>query len=296
MPKNVTEVDPKTGMYAAYKVSRETAAAILNWARSQGFSHIMRPSKMHVTTVYSRKFVPTYTPSNKPLGATFDHFKIFPEKDKTGFGTLVAVVHSPALVDRWATARRCGATHDFPDYVPHISLGRVPTTFKLKDLPPFDFPIVFSHEYSQLLSWGDGPHGYQIGNELMILSSDDAVKGTVLTLASFLHKIQAEADAAAIADRRKMRGTPVRTSLTHIPIFRACARTVTQFSPMAYVTTRRQFAVEHADHQAAVEGENYHVLKATVKAADVYNALNPGEFFYDGPAVRGTPIYVAEAD
>ena len=48
--------------------------------------------------------------------------------------------------------------------------------------------------------------------------------------------------------------------------------------------------------QAAVEGESYHVIKATVKSAEVYNALNPGEYFYDGPATRGTPIYVAEAD
>lgn len=323
---NVTEFEPTTGMYGAYKISLETANNIVNWARAQGLSHIMRPSKMHVTTIYSRKFLPAYVPSNKMVGGTFDHFKMFPEKDATGFSTLVAVVHSPAIVDRWSEAQRQGATYDFPDYIPHISLGRVPSTFKLKDLAPFDFPLVFSHEYTTLKGgWGDGPSGYQLGNELMILSADDSdlyfvqPDGTFSStkdrrsagipknelppdavLSAFFKEIQSQAEESDVQERRtKMRGPSLvkRLGDTFLPVYRACPVTVTRISPMDYVTRNLKFATTHAEHMAAVEGQSYHVLKIVVRSNAVFEAPNPGEYFFDGTAQgRAKVIHVAQVD
>lgn len=78
-------------------------------------------------------------------------------------------------------------------------------------------------------------------------------------------------------------------------IYRAVLESETQFKPMDYVTLSRKFAVEHADHLAATEEENAHVLSALVESKNVYEAYNPGEYFYDGPPVKTRIIYRAQA-
>ena len=60
-----------------------------------------------------------------------------------------------------------------------------------------------------------------------------------------------------------------------------------------YVTMQRKFAKEHADHQAAVNDEPYVAVRFMVKAEHVYEAYNPGEWFYGGPPVQGKVFYTA---
>lgn len=76
----------------------------------------------------------------------------------------------------------------------------------------------------------------------------------------------------------------------YVTIYRAVLQGVIEFNPMDYVTLNKRWAVEHAEHTAAVEEEPAVVLQAMVKAADVYEAYNPGEYFYDGPPVRGKVV------
>jgi len=80
-------------------------------------------------------------------------------------------------------------------------------------------------------------------------------------------------------------------TLSVASIYRAVPAGVTTIEPMDYVTRTKKWAQGHADHVAAVEEDEAVVLKAMVKAADVYEASNPGEYFYDGPAVRGRVVY-----
>lgn len=80
----------------------------------------------------------------------------------------------------------------------------------------------------------------------------------------------------------------------YVNILRAVDARETSIKPMDYVTRSEKFAVEHAEHQAAVTSAPQAVLKAMVKAADVYEAYNPGEYFYNGPVVQGVVIYSAK--
>ena len=64
---------------------------------------------------------------------------------------------------------------------------------------------------------------------------------------------------------------------------------------MDYVTRSENFAKGHVDHNAGM-GENSVAIRAMVPAADVYEAYNPGEYFYDGPLVEGRTVYSAEAE
>jgi hypothetical protein len=63
---------------------------------------------------------------------------------------------------------------------------------------------------------------------------------------------------------------------------------------MDYVTRSEKFAREHADHMAAVEGETYIVNRYRASTEHVFEAFNPGEYFYDGPAIEGQTIYKAD--
>jgi hypothetical protein len=63
---------------------------------------------------------------------------------------------------------------------------------------------------------------------------------------------------------------------------------------MDYVTLSREFAKKHADHQVVVEEEPYHVLRAMVSGDRVFEAYNPGEYFYDGPVLPGKVVYTTQ--
>jgi hypothetical protein len=77
-------------------------------------------------------------------------------------------------------------------------------------------------------------------------------------------------------------------------IYRAMKGTETELKPNDYITRSKKFAVEHSDHMAAVEGEMYHVMRYVVHSEHVFEADNPGEYFYNGPVVRGKEIHKSE--
>lgn len=83
-------------------------------------------------------------------------------------------------------------------------------------------------------------------------------------------------------------------------VYRAAPATVSKFRTGDYITMSRKFAKEHADHVAAVDEEDAHVLSAMVKSHDVYLADNPGEYRYYGPdalqykVIHKSPAVVGE--
>lgn len=71
-----------------------------------------------------------------------------------------------------------------------------------------------------------------------------------------------------------------------VRIYRAVKEGDMSFHPMDYVTRSMKFARQHAEHIAAVEEENASVLTALAAPEHVFEAYNPGEFFYDGPPLK----------
>jgi hypothetical protein len=105
-------------------------------------------------------------------------------------------------------------------------------------------------------------------------------------------KPNAERVAARHAARQLGKSLPeTGYDLRRVTIYRAVPVSVDSFKPMDYVGRNLRWVKGHADHVAAVSEEEAVVLKATVMAADVYEAYNPGEFFYNGPEVKGRIVY-----
>jgi len=79
---------------------------------------------------------------------------------------------------------------------------------------------------------------------------------------------------------------------THVVIFRAVTPGTT-FEPMSYVTLNPRFAKDHAVSMANTEEEQYVVIRKMVPVTDVYEAYNPGEYFYNGPEIEGKVVFTA---
>jgi len=81
-----------------------------------------------------------------------------------------------------------------------------------------------------------------------------------------------------------------------VVIYRAMNANTTTFTDYDYVTRSQKFAIEHCDHMTTTEEEPFHVVKAMVRAEHVFNASNPGEYFYHGPNKVGKVIYASKLD
>ena len=148
------------------------------------------------------------------------------------------------------------------------------------------------------------PHGYEAKWSGWV-DLEEAVKVSRKNQQHFLRKIQAEYGNDMKIDeitdddvesRRGQRQDPAEMGFH--TIYRACPVEVTDFKPMDYVTKSRRFAIEHSESMYWTEEEPYHVIKAMVRNAPdnivLYNASNPGEYFYDGPELKGRVIYKAK--
>jgi hypothetical protein len=81
----------------------------------------------------------------------------------------------------------------------------------------------------------------------------------------------------------------------YVNIYRAMGDENPIIKNMDYVTRSLKFAKEHAEHQFAIEEIPQIVVKAMVKADNVFEAYNPGEYFYKGEPIRGKIVYKKES-
>lgn len=95
-----------------------------------------------------------------------------------------------------------------------------------------------------------------------------------------------------VESRKKMAGKSLRDLGVQfkVLIYRAPEKSVLSFSDGDYVTRSKKFALGHAAHNADMEGETYDVIKAFVEPDLVFEAPNPGEFFYFGPSIKGKHV------
>lgn len=99
--------------------------------------------------------------------------------------------------------------------------------------------------------------------------------------------------AMAESDRKKGKSLPeTGFKEKHVRIYRTVPIEIKTFMSMDYVTLSYNWAKGHAEHEVVVEEAPQHVISALVKASDVYEAYNPGEYFYDGPEVAGRTFFV----
>lgn len=144
--------DLSSGLYVAAKFSDLTLDAIENLQRELKVPNPVPRHKIHSTICYSRVNVPYTISSGSFEVARGGHLEVWNHGESP---VLVLVLDSEYLKHRHRYARALGATHDFPDYTPHITLSYNvgPITFKGE----VQIPVVLDREYKEplKLDWAE---------------------------------------------------------------------------------------------------------------------------------------------
>lgn len=139
-----------SGLYVAVKFSKETINDLENLVNELVEHGMSNPvDDFHATVVYSRKNIDWDTATDidetaRPIG--FEKFDT--KEDKK---CLVLLLTSDYLSRRFNLAMEKGATYDFDDYRPHITLSYDCGDFDISKLSIPDFTVHISEEYSSPL-------------------------------------------------------------------------------------------------------------------------------------------------
>ena len=87
-----------------------------------------------------------------------------------------------------------------------------------------------------------------------------------------------------------------QTNVGFVTIYRACAKNEFSFKDKDYVTLSKNFAIEHAESGHVYHEETQHVIKSLVSTDNVFDAYNPGEYFYSGSDKTGKEIYITKGN
>jgi len=117
---------------------------IVKWARSQGFKTTIVPRDMHVTVSYSKGEVDWPEPDE-------DHVGVYSKRGRAietlGETAVVLKFHSAGLHRRFdELIGKYECTHDFDEYVPHVTLTYTPGDVDLAKVKPYDGPIILGPE------------------------------------------------------------------------------------------------------------------------------------------------------
>lgn len=140
------------GLYVAAFFSNETNKNITDYTRKHNIPNPVSENSLHTTIVYSRSPV-EFEPIHSVDAIADTEFSRLECWDlQSGGRCLVWVYDSAYLHLRFVEAIKAGATYDFDEYKPHITLSYdVPDTFDVSSLPTPNFPIEIVGEYSEPL-------------------------------------------------------------------------------------------------------------------------------------------------
>ncbi|ASD52056.1 RNA ligase [Pseudomonas phage PspYZU05] len=137
------------GFYAAVRFSDSTVHHLTKLQKELKIPFPVKAEDLHCTVVYSRVIVPfralddSYLLANK---GTLDTFT-----NKNGTNALVLRFDSEHLQERHKYAKILGATYDFPEYLPHITLSY--DVGSIQYTGEFEFPIEMTHEYTEEINF-----------------------------------------------------------------------------------------------------------------------------------------------
>ena len=135
----------KDGTYVSLEMNQQSRALLDHFVEMNlGLTERIDPNTYHITVIYSRTPVPAAETLEKTTSTTANavQYEVFPTKE--GKKCLVLRVESKSAehLNKWLNLQ--GATSDYPDYKPHVTIcydynGKD----DLSQLPLPQFPLVF---------------------------------------------------------------------------------------------------------------------------------------------------------
>lgn len=145
-----TDATPRP-LYVRRDLKPASAKALIAWAKANGFTSTLEASDMHVTVLYSKQAVDPMK-MGETWGADEDGgLTIKPggprALERFGEGAVVLQFASWSLTSRHADMVRAGASHDYDEYLPHITISySAPADFDIETIRPFTGELRFGPE------------------------------------------------------------------------------------------------------------------------------------------------------
>ena len=114
----------KNGTYISVKLDKDSSKKLDSWVTLNGIPNQTDPNEFHATVIYSRKGVPDAKSYDLglPIDAKISGWHIFDTQQ--GTKALVAKIDSSVLAKHHThLIKKFGATHDYPSYQPHVTVG-----------------------------------------------------------------------------------------------------------------------------------------------------------------------------
>lgn len=118
------------GTYAGVYFDEDTKASVKKYIQDNNIPKPVNVDKLHTTLLYSRKFLPDYIPGgmyDSSLIGTPQELVVWKTQGGEGkepANCLVMKYDCPELVERHKSLMsEHGATFDYPEYTPHITLS-----------------------------------------------------------------------------------------------------------------------------------------------------------------------------
>jgi len=115
---------------------------LIAWAKAQGFETTLPAGDMHVTVLYSRAAVDPIE-MGEAWGSEADGSLVVKAGgpralERFGEGAVVLQFASWSLTSRHADMIRAGASHDYPEYLPHVTITySTPDGLDIAAIKPF---------------------------------------------------------------------------------------------------------------------------------------------------------------
>lgn len=143
------DVDDEAPLYVWRKLSAASARALAAWAKANGLTQLVPLDDMHVTILYSKTAVDWFDMA----GEGWDSARVTIDEGgpralkRFGGGAVVLRFASPILKYRHESMIARGASSDYPEYKPHVTLSYdVPEDFDLDAIEPFTGELTFGPE------------------------------------------------------------------------------------------------------------------------------------------------------
>lgn len=134
------------GSYAAVKFDQETCNCLTKYQEDNNIPNAIKGEHYHSTVMFSRKFIPDFETIGKvKWSGMFLGFGIFEGKDGN---SLVLKFRCNDLEERFNHIMvKYGATWDYEDFIPHITLSYNVGDLDYEKLPSYKGPINIIYEY-----------------------------------------------------------------------------------------------------------------------------------------------------
>lgn len=136
------------GLYVAAKFMDETVDQILELQKRLKLVNPVQSADLHCTIVYSRVDVPYKLNTSAGFIGQAKCLEVWDTKQGK---TLVLLLDSPYLKFRHEYANKLGASYDFDNYIPHITLSYDIGAQLIDTNQDVNIQIELAHEYAEEL-------------------------------------------------------------------------------------------------------------------------------------------------